>query len=90
MPNDEFPLWIACGPRGDASTLGVQPDFPTVSASDCGATVTDFCLFVQAEPSWFKKLFKQIDTTPAVSSVVEALHKMVAEHDEFQNVVWGE
>ena len=90
VPNDEFSLWIACGPRDNASTLGAQPNIPAMSASESGATVTDFCLFVQASPSWFKKLFKQIDTNPAVSSVVEALHKMVADHDEFQNVVWGE
>ena len=90
VPNDEFSLWIGCGTMDDASTLGVQPDSPTRSESDRDAAMTEFCLFVQAESGWFKKLFKQIDTTPAVSRVVKALHEMVADHDEFQDVVWGE
>ena len=90
VPSDEFSLWIGCGPMDDATSLDVQFSFPASSASDSDATMTDFCLFVQAELSWFKKLFRQIDATPTVSRVVGALHEMVTDHDEFQDVVWGE
>lgn len=91
--NDDFPVWIGCGPMDDFSEFdedeteekqrSSKPDYD-------GPQATEFCIFVTAEPSFFKKLFKKVDTAPAVSKVVSALEKMVAEREEFRDAEWSE
>ena len=79
--NEEFPLWVGCGPLDDFTESGEV-------TGDSSATA--FCLFVTAEPSFFKKLFKRIDTGPPVTKVVAALEKMVSDRDEFEEIEWGD
>ena len=85
--NNEFPVWIGCGPVDVFSED--EAESPTTSKGD-NPEMTEFCLFVTAEPSFFKRLFKGIDTAPAVSTVVAALEKMTTDRDEFQEIVWSE
>ena len=85
--NDEFPLWIGCGPLDDFSESGEVTGSARVRAGD--SSVTAFCLVVTAEPRFFKKLFKRIDTGPPVSKVVKALERMVSARDEFEDIEWS-
>ena len=47
-------------------------------------------MFVVAEPGFLQKLFKKVDTVPAVSRVVVGLERMVAERGEFEEPMWSE
>ena len=85
--NDEFPVWIGCGPMDVVLDSEEESESRTISEGD-SPELTDFCLFVTAKPSFFKKLFKRIDTAPAVAKVVAALEEMVTDRDEFQDAVW--
>lgn len=85
--NDEFPLWIGCGPIDEVAETGELRGSQGTDFCDVPPK-TAFCMFVAAEPSIFKRLFKRIDTTSSVSKVVAALRQMVSERDEFQEVQW--
>ena len=90
--NDDFPVWIGCGPLDDEfpeSDEEEASDLPEKSGPDGGKS-TEFGVFVTAEPSLFKKLFKKIDTAPAVAVVVAALEKMMAAREEFEGAEWME
>ncbi|MFN0128220.1 MAG: hypothetical protein ACKV19_16215 [Verrucomicrobiales bacterium] len=87
--NDEFPVWIGCGPLDDFADGDDEAD-PSPASQASSSDLTEFCVFVTAEPSFFKKLFKRIDTAPAVAKVVEALEKMIADREEFQDAEWSE
>ena len=66
-----------------------EHDEASSGKEDNPAGPTEFCVFVAAEPSFFKKLFKKVDTTPAVSKVVKALESLVAKRVEFQDAEWS-
>jgi len=87
--NDEFPVWIGCGPMDDFFDYDEDTE-PSQKAARSSTEMTEFCVFVTAEPSFFKKLFKRVDTAPAVSKVVAALEKMIANREEFQDAEWSE
>ena len=78
--SDEFPVWIGCGPMDDFEEEGTHES----------GTQTEFCMFVEAEPGFFKKLFKKVDTKPAVSKVVAAIRRMIEDRPEFESVEWCE
>jgi hypothetical protein len=78
IKNDEFPLWIGCGPVDD-----FDEDPP---GSD---ELIEFALFVAAEPKLLQRLFKKIDTRPAVEKVTAGLRAMVAAAPEFENPEWS-
>ena len=59
---DPFMLWVGCGSVSDDET--VQPDDPPPAKSD----VTWHC-FATAEVFFWKRLFRRIDTKPAVSKL---------------------
>lgn len=86
--NDEFSLWLGCGPIDDVSEYDEDTDQLSKTDSD-RLEITDFRIFVSAEPGLFKRLFKRINTAPAISKVVTALEKMLAEGDEFQDAQWS-
>jgi hypothetical protein len=52
--------------------------------------MVEFCVFVAAEPGFLKRLFKTVDTGPAVSRVAEALRKMLDDSERFRDVSWNE
>lgn len=94
IQNDDFPLWVGCGAMDDPSAyeeghVGVaQEQSIDVDANAEGPI--EFCMFVAAEPGFFRRLFKRIDTAPDVARVVSALRRMIDESPHFDAVVWSE
>lgn len=92
VSNEQFPLWIGCGVMGEPSEF--EEDAPGETALRTSVEdesgLTEFSMFVVAEPGILKKLFRKIDTSPAVNRVVQGLKEMIAESDRFQNVEWTE
>ena len=92
--HEAFPLWIGCGAIDDGDECGEMDEEVAeapmrVEREVDAPLITEFRLFVVAEPGWLKKLFKKVDTTPAVAKVVAALEKMIADHAEFQDPQWS-
>jgi len=56
--NDEFPIWIGCGAVDVFSDYHEETE-PSSTAQGHSSEMTQFCVFVTAEPSFFKKLFKK-------------------------------
>jgi len=94
VKNEGFPLWVGCGPMDDPSMYegGNDADEQTHPATreTKDQDLTEFCMFVAAEPGFFKRLFKKVDTAPDVNRVVDALKKMVNDSPQFQDVKWIE
>ncbi|MCB1091999.1 MAG: hypothetical protein KDL87_10735 [Verrucomicrobiae bacterium] len=74
LKNDDFPLWVGCG--------------VVEEEGDDGTGEVEFGLFVAAEPGFLKRLFKKVDTAPAVARVEAALEKLVASSDQIRDVSW--
>lgn len=83
LKHDAFPLWVGCGvmdepgesleDEGDADE-SPAPHLPVQSS------LTEFAMFVTAEPGFLQKLFKKVDPQPAIATVVTALERMIADH----------
>ena len=87
--NEGLPVWIGCGVVDGIPDSGNGSEFQIKRDGDHLA-MTEFCLFVTAEVSFFTRLFKRVDTNPALSNVVAALKKMVADQKEFHDAEWGD
>lgn len=79
IKNDAYPLWIGCGPVDDSDE--------EVPKSD---GLIDFALFVVAEPKFFQRVFKKVDTTPEIKKVTEALRAMIAFCPDFEFPEWSD
>ncbi len=90
IKHPEFPVWIGCGPLDDFENEEIDTDAAGAMTQGDAASATRFCLFVTAEPGFFRQLFKRFDTTSAVAEVVTALDKMVSDRNEFQEIVWSD
>lgn len=91
LTNDDFPLWIGCGIMDefdDAENAEDPESALTSPASSKG--ITQFGLFVTGEPGIFQRLFKRVDTTPAVQKVVEGLRQLLEASPEIHDVMWTE
>ena len=77
--NDAYPLWIGCGPVDDSDEE--EPKDGDLIA---------FALFVAAEPSFLKRLFKKVDTTPGIVKVTQALRTMMAASHDFESPEWSD
>lgn len=71
-----FPVWVGCGV--------VEGEDDEAPASD----ELEFTAFVAAEPGFFKRLFKKVDTRPAIEPVVAALRAMVVSSPDIREVRW--
>jgi hypothetical protein len=87
VKNPDFPLWIACG---------VQDEFSDAEEdTSCGSPpgnngITQFCVFVTAEPSLVQRWFKRVDTQPAVQKVVDGLRRLIEASPDIQDATWTE
>ena len=87
VKNPDFPLWIACG---------VQDEFSDDEEdTSCGSApgnngITQFCVFVTAEPSLVQRWFKRVDTQPAVQKVVDGLRRLIEASPDIQDATWTE
>jgi hypothetical protein len=89
VKNPDFPLWIACGVQDEFSDAEGEED------TSCGSTpgnngITQFCVFVTAEPSLVQRWFKRVDTQPAVQKVVDGLRRLIEVSPDIQDATWTE
>ena len=77
IPNEDLPLWIGCGPTDGLHELEQTGE------------LIEFSISVIAEPSFLKRLFKRIDTAPAISQVVAGIKEMIASSVLFQDPQWS-
>lgn len=93
VKHEPFPLWIGCGIMDEFSEDDVDDNLkdtlPRQSSSSTEA-LTQFSVFITAQPGFFRNLFKKVDTKPAVQKVVSALEKLISESPTFRNVHWVE
>ena len=93
LKHEAFPLWIGCGVMDEDDENTEEGDEEeeashTTHSSSPGSP-TEFVIFVTAEPGFFQKLFKKVDTGPAITEVVTALERMMADHPSaFLNPNW--
>jgi len=98
IEHDEFPVFIGCGVVDGEADYDDENDGDTDSelrrsepaAADGPVPLTDFAIFVAAEPGFFKKLFKKVDTQLVLSKLTAALKQLIAESEKFHDVVWDE
>lgn len=91
VKNPDFPLWIACGVQdefSDEDSEGVDEIPQSTPSGDSG--VTQFCVFVTAEPNLIQRWFKRVDTKPAVQKVVEGLRGLLKSCPDIQEATWTE
>jgi hypothetical protein len=104
LENADFPLWIGCGvmDEGDdsAGDDGEEDDrsshddpgkyaMPPSTQPKLPAGVNEFIMHVNAEPGFLKRLFRKVDTAPAVERAERAIQDMMAAApDAFQDVHW--
>lgn len=85
--NDAFPLWIGCGPVDDSADEGGE-------AQASGATVagepTEFVAFVAAEPGVLQRLFKRVDTKPALERTTDALRRLLESSPDITDMMWSD
>lgn len=94
--HDAFPVWIGCGVMDepnddddDDNDEGEDGDAPPRKCAPSADQLSEFALFVTAEPGFFQKLFKKVDPNPVIASVVSALERMMADHSShFVEPVW--
>jgi hypothetical protein len=79
--NNTFPVWLGCGPIDD---LGGEDDEATDSAS-----VIEFAVFVIAEPRFFRRLFRRVDTKPALERTAAALRCLLESSPEIAEITWS-
>lgn len=104
LNNADFPLWIGCGAMDDDDD-GHGADVEGESADDDPAKLAmppptdpklpqgmyEFVMHVNAEPSILKRLFRKVNTAPAVERAERALKDMMAAAPEaFQEVRWSD
>jgi hypothetical protein len=87
IQHDAFPVSVCCGimdePDDEEDVGRRQPG--ALSPGD----PTQFTMFVAAEPGFFQKLFKKVDTKPVSQSVAAAMKRMVEDHpDKFIDPEW--
>ena len=75
--NEAFPLWIGCGPMDDCAEPPKTDD------------LIGFSLFVVAEPKLLQRIFKKVDTQPAIDKVTTALRAMITASDQFEDPQWS-
>ena len=81
IKNDDFPLWIGCGPMAAVDEEGSLVDQVTDGE-------IEFAAFITAEVGFFKKLFKKVDTSDAIAKVSEVMQRMMEDRDVFSAVTW--
>lgn len=84
--NDAFPLWIGCGPV-DASE-GEDDEGQAVGATPADG-VTEFVVFVAAEPGFLQRLLRRVDTKPALDRTAAALGRLLESSPDITDVVWS-
>jgi hypothetical protein len=98
LENADFPLWIGCGVMddGDGEDGETSDDdsakyaLPPSTQPKLPAGVNEFIMHVNAEPGFLKKLFRKVNTAPAVERAGQALKGMIAADPEvFQDVIWS-
>jgi hypothetical protein len=93
VKNPDFPLWIACGVQDEFSDSDEDSEVEgKTSQNTCAGDrcVTQFCVFVTAEPSLVQRWFKRVDTNPAVQKVVAGLHRLLESTPDIQDATWSE
>jgi hypothetical protein len=79
--NDAFPLGIGCGPVDDSEEEdGGKPADGT----------TEFVVFVTAEPKLLQRLFKRVDTKPALERAAAALRGLLESSPDIADIVWSD
>jgi hypothetical protein len=102
LENADFPLWIGCGVMDNGDTS--DEDDAQASDDDSGKYATppsteprlprgvnEFIMHVNAEPGILQRLFRRVNTAPAVDRAEQALKAMMAAApEEFQHVQWSD
>jgi hypothetical protein len=81
----EFPVWIGCGTLEEVVE---SEDGADSLRSDNSNSLTEFTLFITAEPSFFQRIFKRVDTTQAVQRTVAALQSLIESTPEIVETSW--
>lgn len=84
--NDAFPLWLGCGPVDDFG--GEDAEEHSAEPLDADAAI-EFAVFVTAEPSFFRRLFKRVDTKPALERTTAALRSLLESSPEISDITWS-
>ena len=93
VQNPDFPLWIACGVQDEFSDSDEESEnegSASQSTPAGGSGVTQFCVFVTAEPSLIQRWFKRVDAKPAVQKVVDGLRRLLEASPDIQDTTWTE
>lgn len=105
LEHADFPLWIGCGVMDEGDDVESAGEDDVLASHDDPAKhalppstrprlpegVNEFVTFVSAEPGFFKRLFRRVDTAPAVERAERALKDMMAAAPEvFQEVRWSD
>ena len=98
LENADFPLFIGCGVMDDGDLEADESDseaarhaLPPSTLPKLPQGVYEFVMHVNAEPSILKRLFRKVNTAPAVERAERALKDMMAAAPEaFQDVRWSD
>lgn len=91
--NYDFPLWIGCGVQDEFSDSDDESEDEgnTSQSSSAGSNgITQFSVFVTAEPSLVQRWSKRVDTKPAVQNVVDGLRRLIDASPDIQEATWTE
>lgn len=92
VENTDFPLWIGCGVQDESSDSEEESEDQESSSQNTlggGRGVTQFCVFVTAEPGLIQRWFKRVDTKPAIQKVVDGLHRLFDSSPDIQELTWS-
>jgi|GEM_PF-571020 len=89
LKNEGFPLWIGCGVRTGLDEEKSENDDGEARTRPAPNALCEFSVFVTAEPGFFQRLFKRVDTKPATQQAVEALHRLLESSTEIQDLQWS-
>ncbi|MCB1275267.1 hypothetical protein [Prosthecobacter sp.] len=81
----DFPVWIGCGPLDEVVDTENGPDIQPGQSPD---GLIEFAIFVTAEPGFFQRVFKRVDTAPAVQRTVDALKSLIESTPEIIEPTW--
>jgi hypothetical protein len=98
LENADFPLFIGCGVMDDGDVDADESDheaarhaMPPSTLPKLPEGMYEFVVHVNAEPSLLKRLFRKVNTAPAIEKAAQGLKAMMAADPKaFQDVQWSD